>query len=140
MKYTNTLLLFEKLATVLYFIMLAVNFVLPVISGATLNIHLFTFIMVILWTVTIISAHGYIKKIVSTSEDSVIYDTILPIVPATLVRIAEFGWFFIRQRQSFRVNIFIADVVLDILFVIILLLDKSHYYYESRKQEDLENG
>lgn len=136
LRYTNTLLLFEKIATVLYFIMLAVNLVLPVLSGATLNIHLFTFVMLIIWTIAIVSAHGYLKKIVSTSEDTIVYDTILPIVPATLVRLVEFGWFFIRQRQSFRINVFIADVALDVLFIIILLLDKSHYYYESRKQED----
>lgn len=140
MRYTNTLLLFEKVATILYFIILAVNLILPVVSGATLNINLFTIIMIVIWTITILSAHGYFKRMISTTDDAIVYDTILPIVPATLVRIIEFGWYFLRQRQSFRINVFVADVVLDIAFVIILLLDKSHYYYESRTQEELENG
>lgn len=139
MKYTNSILLFVKIATVIYFVIVLVNLILPVLSDSVLNFNLFTVVMLIIWTVAELSSRGYIKKVVSTVDDKIVYDTVLPVVFPTIVRLAEFGWFFLRHRSEFRIGVFCADVALDIVFVGILLLDKSHYYYEAVESEDSQN-
>ena len=86
MKYTNSILLFVRIATVIYFAIVLVNLILPVLSGSILNINLFTVVMLIIWTVAELSSRGYIKKVVSTIDDKIFYDTVLPVVFPTIVR------------------------------------------------------
>lgn len=138
MRYTNTILLFSKIATVIYFLALIINLIFPVLNSSTLNLNVFTFIIAILWTVAILSCHGFIKKVSETVDDKVIYDTIIPIFPATLIRLIEFGWYFLRHRSEFRIGVFIFDVVFDVMLVALLLLDKSHYYFEATESEELD--
>lgn len=135
MKYTNSILLFSRIATVFYFILLIINLAIPVLSGSSLNVNIFTFIMIIIWTIAILSEHGIFKKVVSTEDGKIIYDTILPILPPTVVRIVEFGWMFFRHRSEFRVGVFFIDVAIDIIFIIILFFDKMRYYYEAEESE-----
>ena len=71
MKYTNSILLFVKIATVIYFVIVLVNLILPVLSGSVLNFNLFTVVMLIIWTVAELSSRGYIKKVVSTVDDKI---------------------------------------------------------------------
>lgn len=138
MRYTNTILLFSKIATVIYFLALIINLIFPVLNSSTLNLNVFTIIIAILWTVAILSCHGFIKKVAETVDDKVIYDTIIPIFPATLIRLIEFGWYFLRHRSEFRIGVFIFDVVFDVMLVAFLLLDKSHYYFEATESEELD--
>lgn len=137
-RYTNSIKLFVKMATVLYVAIFAVNTVLPVLDGDTLNVSLFTVAILILWAVALLSSHGYLKQIEYTDGSRIVYTTILPLFPAAVVRVVEFGWYFFRERSMFRLGVFGIDVFLDVLFVIVILLDKSHYYFEAVEED--QNG
>lgn len=135
MRYTNSILLFSRIATAFYFVLLIVNLVVPVLSESSFNVNIFTIIMMIIWTIAILSEHGIFKRVVSKEDGKIIYDTILPILPPTLIRIIEFGWMFLRHRGTFRIGVFFTDVALDIIFIIILIFDKMRYYYEAEESE-----
>lgn len=135
MKYTNSIMIFVRTATVWYFILIALNLIVPVLDNSRLNFNVFSIIMVVIWTITILSAHGFIKRVASTSDESIIYDTILPIMPVTVIRIIEFGWMFFRHRDTFNKKVFLIEILFDIAFIVILLLDKSNYYYEAVEEE-----
>lgn len=136
MRYTKTILLLTRIATALFAVMMAINFIVPVLSTKTLNVNIFTILMCVCWTFTILSANGFFKKIVSNIDGEIIYDTIIPIMPATLIRLVELGWFYLKHRSDFKIGVFLIDVILDVVFVVILLADKSNYYYMSVEEDE----
>lgn len=133
MRYTNSIMLFTRIATVWYAAIVILNLVVPVLNGTFLNFNLFSVIILIIWTVAILSAHGIIKRLVSTLDDKIVYDTVLPIFLPTLVRLGELAWMYFRHKQSFNKTVFLIEIAADIVFIIILLLDKSRYYYEAEE-------
>lgn len=136
MRYTNSIMVFVRIATIWYFVIVALNLIVPLLDGKSLNVNLFSVLMIVIWTVAILSANGFIKRVASKSDESIVYDTILPIMPATIVRIVEFGWMFFRHHATFKPKVFFIEVVFDVIFIVILLLDKTHYYYEAVVEEE----
>lgn len=135
MKYSNTLMRLTHLATVLYAIIVLINVVLPVMSTEKLNVSLFTIAIIICWTIAVLSANGYIKQVAERMDDCIVYDTIIPLFPATFIRVVQLAWYFLRHRENFKIGIFILDVIFDIVFVAILFADKSNYYYMSVEED-----
>lgn len=136
MRYTKSIKVLQHTATMIFVVLFAVNIVLPVKKDDVINANVFTFATLLLWTVTVLSANGYLKKVDYVHDGKVVYRTFLPVFQVAIVRAIEIGYYFIREREQFRPKVFWIDVVFDVLFVIVLLLDKSRYYYEAVESED----
>lgn len=135
-KYTKSIMLFTKIATVVYAISCIINLFLPVLKLKTVNLNVFTFLIIGVWGVAILSCHGIFKKVVAHVDGVITYNTIIPVFPITIIRIVELGWIFIKHRSDFKGVNFLIAIAFDVVLIVILLLDKSHYYYEAVESED----
>ena len=76
---------------------------------------------------------GFIKNIAEEFADGrVIYDVPVPILPVGIVRVVEA--FYVCLLHTINLRSFIVLVATDALYLALLLIDKSSYYYESVKE------
>ena len=137
MRRKSNVRVFLLLIRIVYAFMMAANFLLPVTKGSGVIIHVLRMFHIVFWTYGMLGSHGYFKRIVSESEDGeIIYDTPVPIAQVGIVRSMEFLILFIFNRSVFLYKNFLCLLALDILFLVLLLLDKSSGYYVSVKEDE----
>lgn len=133
----GTVPIFLRLAQIIFVVLVIINFVLPLRSDRSAGFNVFNFIIVILWVYALLSSLGFVKKIAKQDEDGVIeYDTTIPIAPVGIFRAVEFGYYMLFKHNVFLYKDFIILVILDITYLILLLIDKSSYCYESCPGEE----
>lgn len=129
---TGTMQIFLILSKIIFFGLLIANAILPVVSTKQTGIGFWQIVISFIWTYGFLSSLGLIKKIVSQDEDGKIeYATTIPFLPVGVVRVLQFGWIIWRARSVFLPKNFIVLIALDVVYTVILLLDKSSYCYES---------
>lgn len=120
-----------KVSKIIYFLIVLLNLFLPLYPGKIVNANVFQFAIMVIWLYGILCQHGYFKRQVSRNEDGKIrYEWNIPIVPIGLTRIAQIAYYLIRE-VNFSIPIFVAFVVIDVLYVAFMLMDNYTYYYES---------
>lgn len=124
------------LADIMFIAVCVANVILPVLHTKNLGLDLFHFIIIIFHVYAALGCHGYVKKISMLEDDVIIYDTTIPLLQVTVVRILELIYHYFRHWKDLNLRNFIILVILDVLYFLILLLDKGKYYYESRAMEE----
>lgn len=133
----GTVPVFLRLAQIIFVVLVIINFVLPLRSDHSAGFNVFNFIIIVLWVYALLSSLGFVKKIAKQDEDGIIeYDTTIPIAPVGIVRAIEFGYYMLLKHNVFLYKNFIILVILDITYLILLLIDKSSYCYESCPGEE----
>lgn len=123
-----------RMSVVLFIVTLICNIVLPVF-GRFLHPDVFNIVIEVCWTYGMLSSLGYFKKPVLKEGKRVEYETTIPVVPIGMIRVIQLVYHLFLKKSSLSVGLFIALVVIDVIYVFILLLDKSSYYYESVERE-----
>lgn len=95
-------------------------------------------IVEVIWMKGFLGSLGIVKTFLSEDEDGVIiYDTPVPFLWVGIIRLAEIFYYIVLRRIAVNWQVFGCLVVLDVLYTVILLFDKSSYYYVSVKQEGM---
>ena len=120
------------IARVLFLIIVVFNFALPLYSTKRFNTFILQFVIEGLWLYGILSQSGYFKIPVSDDLDNTVhYEFNIPFLAVGLLRIVETGYFYLTKRDVMNWKVFLTLVVMDVVFTALLLVDKSHYYFES---------
>ncbi len=120
------------IARVLFLIIVVFNFALPLYSTKRFNTFILQFVIEGLWLYGILSQSGYFKIPVSDDLDNTVhYEFNIPFLAVGLLRIVETGYFYLTKRDVMNWKVFLTLVVMDVVFTAFLLVDKSHYYFES---------
>ena len=117
-KYEKALLFNLKVIKILFVIDVLVNLFMPVYSNGDLGIKsLFQWIIVIINFVGVINAMGYMDQHVPTLEWGV-------------VRILQVLWHVFISSTGMNWVFFFIMLISDLLFMIMLFMDKSNFKYE----------
>ena len=117
---------------VLFLMITVCNFALPLYSTKRFNTFILQFVIVLVWLHGLLSQSGYFKIPVSDDlEDTVHYEFNIPFLAIGLLRILETGYFYLMKRSIMNWKVFLALVIMDIVYTAFLLMDKSRYYFES---------
>lgn len=128
--------IFLQLSKIVFVLIVVVNLILTVNTKHVFGFSLFNFIALLIWTYGFISSLGFIKTVASEEEDgSIIYETRLPFLWVAVVRLAQLGYYQFLSKADMNFIYFIILVVLDSLYTILLLIDKSSYYYISLEEK-----
>ena len=132
----KSMLFFLKLSVVLYVCIALVNTFTSMDKSRLLGFSIFGLIASGIWSLGLLSSLGIIKHVETTEDGKTIYKTSIPIGKIGVLRIAEVFYYVMFHKSTFNLTVFLVTLALDVLYVLILLFDKSRYYYESI---DIEN-
>lgn len=136
MKDKGVVQIFSILARIL-FGMVAVSNIWFSVSKEISHINVFSLAIIVVWGYGILGNLGIIKSIVAEDEDGVIvYDTPVPFLQVGIIRILQFAYARWKYADSLQYGIFIGLVIMDCILTLLLLLDKSNYYYVSIKEDE----
>ncbi len=129
--------IFLIMSGAVFFLIIIANVFLPLLQGKHSGVCVANLVVLMFWIYTFLGNVGIVKHIVAQDEDGNIeYDTTVPVIQVTVVRLVEFGYFMLLKRINFEYKHFIALIVLDALYVLFSYIYKGGYYYESRAEED----
>lgn len=120
------------ISRVLCCILCVINLIVPMYPESKVNVSIFQFLLIGFWIYGLLSHLGYFKKQVSfdTDEELITYETSIPIIQVGLLRIVQFGYYYIAH-VDYNLKVFVVFVIADIIYTVFLLLDKAGYVYES---------
>lgn len=129
--------IFLIMSEAVFFLIIVANVFLPLLQGKQSGLCIANLLVIGFWTYAFLGNIGIVKHIVSQDEDGNIeYDTIVPVIPVTIIRLVELGYFMLFKRINFEYKHFMILVILDVLFILFSYIYKGGYYYESRAEED----
>ena len=123
-----------RLSVFMFVITLLLNVIAP-IQNRIFHPDFFNLLVIGFWIYGLLSSLGYFKKPVLKEGNRTEYITAIPIVQIGLVRLVQALWHWFVMHGDIQIGWFIALIVIDIAYIMILLLDKSSYYYESVERE-----
>ena len=113
-----------------------------VIVNSTLSIRsrdggygtcLLNLVVIGIWIKGFLGSLGVVKVFLSEDEDGVIvYDTPVPFLG---VGIVEVVYYIVLRRLSINWSVLGGLVLVDVLYTVVLLFDKSSYYYVSMRED-----
>ena len=113
------------------------NAILSIAGKSIVKPCFINWIILCIWVYGLLASLGFVKKYLSENEDGVIeYDTPIPFLPVGILRILEYMYYAWLRRMTINYKVFALLIALDVMYTIILLLDKSNNYYVS-EEEDL---
>lgn len=120
------------LSRIFYLVIVIANVVISV--KYEFNI-VFNLLVVLGWATGFLSSQGYGCRFVSKIEGKSIYEIKVPIVLIGVLRILQLllSYFF---KWKIQFPLYLILVALDIVYIIFLVLDNSHYYFELGDDED----
>lgn len=131
----NKSLRFIMRCSVFFFVCIAVlNVVLPIL-GKYLHPDVFNLLVVAVWLYGFLSSLGYFKRPVVREEQRVEYETSVPIVQIGILRVIQVLYHIPLKHDGINTVVLIVLVCFDVAYVLLLLLDKGSYYYETVERE-----
>ena len=116
-----------------------------VIVNSTLSIRsrdggygtcLLNLVVICIWIKGFLGSLGVVKVFLSEDEDGVIvYDTPVPFIGVGIVRVVEVVYYIVLRRLSVNWSVLGGLVLVDVLYTVVLLFDKSSYYYVSMRED-----
>ena len=89
-----------------------------------------------IWIKGFLGSLGVVKVFLSEDEDGVIvYDTPVPFLGVGIVRVVEVVYYIVLRRLSINWSVLGGLVLVDVLYTVVLLFDKSSYYYVSMRED-----
>ena len=123
-------------AMVFYVIAIIMNLILPLKEGDGIGLKIWSVLDIAIWAVGFLNAFGFIKQIESKDEDgNIIYRTSVPLIPVTLLRVAQTAFYCWKYKTVMNVTSLIILCILDVLIAIFLFIDKGTYVFESFTDE-----
>jgi hypothetical protein len=121
-KHEKELLVNQDIMRGVFVVLLVLNFVLPILSPTGIGIG-----SIFQWAIVLIHFYGLLNGLGQILGQKV------PLVAVALVRIAQVVWYQLIPIGFTSLNwpIFTIVLIIDFLFVLVLYLDKSRYYYEA---------
>lgn len=138
-KYEKSILFIPQVLKALYVIILGVNLFMPISSDGKWGFSLFQIAACIIHFIGLLAGIGYL--IVSTHEfrdGAELFEqrTSLPIMLIGILRVFQFAYYFMLKQAKINWVRFSVLIVIDVIYVMILLLDKARYGYAKKDAED----
>lgn len=121
-------------------VVIAINWLLPS-NNAGWRFNVFNVVITLVWIFGILVASGYFcRNTFEEDDDLIIYEqnTTPLIVAVFLARICEIGFNYVFAKNSFNWKTLVITVVIDIIYLAIILMDKSNYGYALEKKSKKE--
>ena len=128
---------FLTFSKIIYTIVVLFNLFVPLFDAKLgVNVNVFQIAVIVIWTYGMLCSLGYFKKVVSKSNGVCKYEISIPIVPLGIVRILEGMFYAFLSEVVINWKMFIACIAVDVIYLLLILMDKSNYYYMSVEEED----
>ena len=132
--YNNKRMVFFFYVSCIVFTIIAIsNLLLPLCNGAWLHPDFFQIGLILVWLYGMLCSLGYFKReVYSDNKDTVQYEIYVPIVPIGFLRVGQ-ALFYVLTKKNIDLTVLCILIVLDLLYIVLILMDKSNYYYECKK-------
>jgi hypothetical protein len=123
-KYEKSLMFNVELMKIIFYVLAALNLLLPLFQPISLGIT-----SAFQWFIIAAHAYGLAHGL------GVFEGQKTPIIQVGLLRIVEVAWYRYISGSHINWLIFVVLLFVDVLFVAVLLLDKNTYAYEKVSKE-----
>lgn len=137
-EYEKSLKLFLHVSKIIFVILTAINIALPIVKTRAFIIIVCKIIIISVWGYACLSSLGYCKKVISEKDYAgrVRYETSVPFLPIAFLRIFEAFYLFVFRSGEVNWKNLAICIIADVVYLLLLLIDKSRYYYESAEVTD----
>lgn len=139
-KYEKSLLFKPILIRFLWLVILALNWILPLNKDFNWNFSIFRVLISIIWTYGMLTSTGILCQNTHVHENGmIIYEqnTSVVIMAIGLSRIFQLVYYFILKRHVINWSVIILLIVFDIIYLLIIIMDKSSYGYAMEEKEKI---
>lgn len=139
-KYEKSLMFKPAFIRFLWIVIVALNWVLPLRQDYVWNFSLFRVIITIIWTYGMLTATGVLCVNTHVRENGMILyeqNTSAVITSLGIMRILQVVYYALLRRTTVSWTIFIVLTVLDVVYLLIIILDKSSYGYAVEEKEKI---
>lgn len=137
-KYEKSLLFKPILIRFLWFVIVALNWILPLNKDLTWHFSVFRVITSVIWTYGMLTSTGVLCINTHVHENGMILyeqNTSAVTIAVGLSRIFQAVYYFVLRKAIINWPVLFMLVIFDIVFLFILILDKGAYGYAIEEQE-----
>lgn len=137
-KYEKALLFKPAFMRFLWLIIVVLNWILPLRKDYVWDFSVFRLIMTVVWTYGMLTATGVLCINTYVVENGMILyeqNTSPVIVALGLTRIFQSVYYVVLKADSINWIVLLLLVVIDVVYLFIILLDKSSYGYALEEKE-----
>ena len=139
-KYEKTLLFKPVLIRFIWFALVALNWILPLDKDFSWHFSLFRIVVTIIWTYGMLTATGHMCINTHVHENGMILyeqNTSIIIIGIGICRIIQSVFYLVFRQGVINWSIMALLIVFDVVYLLIIILDKSSYGYALEEEEKI---
>jgi hypothetical protein len=128
-KYDKAILFNPKLLKIIFLAIVLLNLFMPLFSPASMGYkNFFQWYIIVVHAVGLTYALGGVKNIISLTSQHI------PFVHIFVIRCLEVLWHTLVSSTKFNWMPLLMVLILDLLFIVLLFMDKREYRYEIERE------
>lgn len=131
---------FLMLSKALFVVVALCNLMLPITAKSWCHPHITQVVLVLVWFYGFLCSLGYFNNSITKEQDGIVVREIsVPIIQIGIFRICQIIFFLLRGSELDWKMYFVC-IGLDLFYLVLILVDKSNYYYISIAEGENETN